>query len=148
MADLNQAQIIGRLGRDPETKTFSNGGSLCNMTVATSKKWKDRNTGEAREATEWHNVTVTGEHSIRFAEQYLAKGDQVFIQGELRTRKWQDQSGQDRYTTEVVVSPFGGVLSKLSAGNSAGDRPANIRQQSEGAAQHPPARDIDDEIPF
>lgn len=110
---LNKVMLIGNLGRDPEVRTFQNGGKVCNMRIATSESWKDRNTGERRERTEWHSVAIFNEGLVRVAEQYLRKGSKVYIEGQLQTRKWQDQSGQDRYSTEVVLQGFGSVLTML-----------------------------------
>ena len=103
---VNKVILVGNLGRDPEVRTFQNGGKVCNLRIATSENWKDRNTGERRERTEWHSVAIFSEPLARIAEQYLRKGSKVYIEGQLETRKWQDQSGQDRYTTEVVLRPY------------------------------------------
>ncbi|TNF57449.1 MAG: single-stranded DNA-binding protein, partial [Rhodobacteraceae bacterium] len=100
---VNKVIIVGNLGRDPEVRTFQNGGKVCNLRIATSETWKDRNTGERRERTEWHTVAIFSEGLVRVAEQYLKKGSKVYIEGKLQTRKWQDQSGQDRYSTEIVL---------------------------------------------
>ncbi|MDQ7070063.1 MAG: single-stranded DNA-binding protein [Rhodobacterales bacterium] len=117
---LNKVMIIGNLGRDPEVRTFQNGGKVCNITVATSETWKDKNTGERRERTEWHRVAIFQEGLVRVAEQYLRKGSKVFIEGKLQTRKWQDQSGQDRYSTEIVLQGFDGTLTMLDGRNEGG----------------------------
>lgn len=121
MASLNKVQLIGHLGRDPEVRTFQNGGKVVNLRVATSEVWKDRQTGERREATEWHSVAIFAEHHANFAQQFLRKGSMVFIEGRLETRKWQDQSGADRYTTEIVIRPYRGDLKSLDK-RSDGDR--------------------------
>jgi len=110
---VNKVILIGNLGRDPEVRTFQNGGKVCNLRIATSETWKDRNTGERREKTEWHSVAIFNEGLVRIAEQYLRKGSKVYIEGQLQTRKWQDQSGQDRYSTEVVLQGFGSTLTML-----------------------------------
>ena len=110
---VNKVILIGNLGRDPEVRTFQNGGKVCNLRIATSDTWKDRNTGERREKTEWHSVAIFNENLARLAEQYLRKGSKVYVEGKLETRKWQDQSGQDRYSTEVVLRPFSGELTFL-----------------------------------
>lgn len=110
---VNKVIIVGNLGRDPEVRTFQNGGKVCNLRIATSENWKDRNTGERRERTEWHSVAIFSEPLARIAEQYLRKGSKVYIEGQLETRKWQDQSGQDRYSTEVVLRPYRGELTLL-----------------------------------
>ncbi len=110
---VNKVILIGNLGRDPEVRTFNNGGKVCNLRIATSETWKDRNTGERREKTEWHSVAIFQEGLVRIAEQYLRKGSKVYIEGKLQTRKWQDQSGQDKYSTEVVLQGYDGVLTML-----------------------------------
>ncbi len=110
---VNKVILIGNLGRDPEVRSFQNGGKVCNLRIATSETWKDRNTGERREKTEWHSVAIFQEGLVRVAEQYLRKGSKVYIEGQLQTRKWQDQSGQDRYSTEVVLQGYGGTLTML-----------------------------------
>ena len=110
---VNKVIIIGNLGRDPEVRTFQNGGKVCNLRIATSENWKDRNTGERRERTEWHSVAIFSEPLAKVAEQYLKKGSKVYIEGQLETRKWQDQSGQDRYSTEVVLRPYTSTLTML-----------------------------------
>lgn len=117
---VNKVILIGNLGRDPEVRTFQDGGKLCNLRIATSENWKDRNTGERRERTEWHSVVIRGDGLVRVAEQYLRKGSKVYIEGQLQTRKWQDQNGQDRYSTEVVVSGFGGTLTMLDGRGEGG----------------------------
>ena len=117
---VNKVILIGNLGRDPETRTFSNGGKVCNLRIATSENWKDRNTGERRERTEWHSVAIFSEPLARVAEQYLKKGSKVYIEGQLETRKWQDQSGQDRYSTEVVLRPYTSTLTMLDGRGEGG----------------------------
>ena len=119
---VNKVILIGNLGRDPEVRTFQNGGKVCNLRIATSETWKDRNTGERRERTEWHNVAIFSEPLVRVAEQYLRKGSKIYVEGQLETRKWQDQSGQDRYTTEVVLRPYRSELTMLDGrGGGGGD---------------------------
>ncbi|OED47852.1 single-stranded DNA-binding protein [Leisingera sp. S232] len=117
---LNKVMLIGNLGRDPEVRSFQNGGKVCNLRIATSETWKDRNTGERREKTEWHSVAVFSEGLVRVCEQYLRKGSKVYIEGQLQTRKWQDQSGQDRYSTEVVLQGFGSTLTMLDGRGEGG----------------------------
>ena len=118
---VNKVILVGNLGRDPEVRSFQNGGKVVNLRIATSENWKDRNTGERKERTEWHSVAIFSEPLGRIAEQYLRKGSKVYIEGQLETRKWQDQSGQDRYTTEIVLRPYRGELTLLdSAGGSGG----------------------------
>ena len=118
---VNKVILVGNLGRDPEVRSFQNGGKVVNLRIATSENWKDRTTGERKERTEWHSVAIFSEPLARIAEQYLRKGSKVYIEGQLETRKWQDQSGQDRYTTEIVLRPYRGELTLLdSAGGSGG----------------------------
>jgi single-strand DNA-binding protein len=118
---LNKVMLIGNLGQDPEIRSFQNGGKVCNLRIATSEQWKDRNTGERQERTEWHTVAIFSEGLVNVAERYLRKGSKVFIEGKLQTRKWQDQSGNDRYSTEVVLRGFDGTLTMLDgAGGGSG----------------------------
>jgi single-strand DNA-binding protein len=118
---VNKVIIVGNLGRDPEVRSFQNGGKVVNLRIATSENWRDKATGERREKTEWHSVAIFSEPLGRIAEQYLRKGSKVYIEGQLETRKWQDQSGQDRYSTEVVLRPYRGELTLLDGrGDSAG----------------------------
>ncbi|MFK7744024.1 MAG: single-stranded DNA-binding protein [Roseobacter sp.] len=164
---VNKVILIGNLGRDPEVRTFQNGGKVCNLRIATSENWKDRNTGERKERTEWHTVAIFQEGLVRIAEQYLRKGSKVYIEGQLQTRKWQDQSGQDRYSTEVVLQGYGGTLTMLDGrdggsggGNFGGggggggqmgydDRGGDSYGGGGGSSPSPaPSRDLDDEIPF
>lgn len=152
---VNKVILIGNLGRDPEVRTFQNGGKVCNLRIATSETWKDRNTGERREKTEWHSVAVFSEGLVRVCEQYLRKGSKVYLEGQLQTRKWQDQSGADRYSTEVVLQGFGSTLVMLDGrgeGGGAGAGGGYMGDQSGGYSSNPapaaPANDMDDEIPF
>jgi single-strand DNA-binding protein len=117
---LNKVMIIGNLGRDPEVRSFQNGGKVCNLRIATSETWKDKNTGERREKTEWHSVAIFQEGLVRVAEQYLKKGSTVYIEGKLQTRKWQDQSGADKYTTEIVLQGYDGVMTMIGGRNDGG----------------------------
>lgn len=110
---VNKVILVGNLGADPEVRSFQNGGKVCNIRIATSESWKDRNTGERQERTEWHTVAIFGEGLVGVVERFLRKGSKVYIEGQLRTRKWQDQNGQDRYTTEVVLQGPGAVLTML-----------------------------------
>jgi single-strand DNA-binding protein len=107
---VNKVILVGNLGRDPESRSFQNGGKVVNLRIATSETWKDRNSGERKEKTEWHSVAIFNEGLANTAERYLRKGSKVYIEGQLQTRKWQDQSGQDRYSTEVVLQGFNAVL--------------------------------------
>ncbi|MGR3378484.1 single-stranded DNA-binding protein [Salipiger abyssi] len=168
---VNKVILVGNLGADPEVRTFQNGGKVCNLRIATSENWKDRNTGERRERTEWHQVAIFSEPLARIAEQYLRKGSKVYLEGQLETRKWQDQSGQDRYSTEVVLRPYRGELTLLdsrgggggggdfggsgggySGGGSGGGGYGGGRDDYSGGGgsgpSRAPSRDLDDEIPF
>ena len=118
---VNKVILIGNLGRDPESRSFQNGGKVVELRIATSEQWKDRTSGERKDKTEWHTVKVFQENAANFAEKYLRKGAKVYVEGQLETRKWQDAQGQDRYSTEVVVRPFAGTLTSLdSAGGGQG----------------------------
>jgi single-strand DNA-binding protein len=117
---VNKVILIGNLGRDPEVRSFQNGGKVCNLRIATSENWRDRATGERKERTEWHSVAIFSEGLVKVAEQYLKKGSKVYIEGQLETRKWQDQSGADRYTTEVVLRNFGSTLVMLDGREGGG----------------------------
>lgn len=122
---VNKVILIGNLGADPEIKSFQNGGKIANIRIATSEQWKDRMTGERKERTEWHNVVINGEGLVGVVERYLKKGSKVYIEGSLRTRKWQDRDGNDKYTTEVVIAGMGGTLTMLDGapgGGSGGSR--------------------------
>ena len=144
MASVNKVIIIGNLGADPEVRTFQNGGKVANLRIATSETWKDKNTGEKRERTEWHTVAIFQEGLVRVAEQYLRKGAKVYIEGKLSTRKWQDQSGNDRYSTEVVLQGYDGTLTMLDGKPDGGNQSGG----QGGGYQAPPSGDMDDEIPF
>lgn len=117
---LNKVMLIGNLGADPEVRSFQNGGRVANLRIATSETWKDRNTGERQERTEWHSVAIFSEGLVNVVENYLRKGSKVFVEGKLQTRKWQDQSGQDRYTTEVVLRGYDGTLTMLDGRGEGG----------------------------
>jgi single-strand DNA-binding protein len=116
---LNKVMLIGNLGADPEVRDFQNGGSVCNLRIATTENWKDRE-GQRQERTEWHNVAIFSEGLVNVAKNYLRKGSKVYVEGQLQTRKWQDQSGNDRYTTEIVLRGFGGTLTMLDGAPGAG----------------------------
>ena len=118
---VNKVILVGNLGKDPESKSFQNGGKIVKLTLATSESWKDRQLGERKEKTEWHNVVINDERIAETAEKFLRKGAKVYLEGQIQTRKWQDQSGADRYTTEVVIPRFGGVMTMLDrAGGESG----------------------------
>jgi single-strand DNA-binding protein len=145
MSSVNKVIILGRLGRDPEVRNFQNGGKVVSLSVATSERYKDRD-GNQQEKTEWHNVAIFNEKLGEIAEKYLRKGAQVYLEGSLQTRKWQDQSGQERSTTEVVLPRFGGAITLIGGkGDGGGDAPANDAPRQRKA----PADDLDDDlIPF
>jgi len=154
---VNKVILVGNLGRDPEVRRLNSGAPVVNLRVATSESWRDKNTGERQERTEWHNVVIFNENLAKVAEQYLKKGSKVYIEGQLQTRKWQDQSGQDRYTTEVVIQRFRGDLTLLDrAGDVVSDRGdsdfgrstpmASGGGSSGGRGSY--AEELDDEIPF
>ncbi|MEQ5315707.1 single-stranded DNA-binding protein [Providencia vermicola] len=148
---VNKVILIGHLGQDPEIRYMPSGGAVANLTLATSESWRDKQSGEMREKTEWHRVCIFGKLA-EVAGEYLKKGSQVYIEGSLQTRKWQDQSGQDRYTTEVVVN-VGGSMQMLGGRDSnnqaGGQQPARQPQQPQQAPQNEPPMDWDDqEIPF
>jgi len=149
---VNKVIVMGALGRDPEIRSFQNGGKVCNLSVATSEKWKDKNTGERKEKTEWHRVAIFNEALVRVAEEYLRKGSKVYIEGQLETRKWQDHSGQDRYSTEIALRPYKGELVMIgSASDGGGNRDAGSGggYSQEPSWQRSPAHDdLDDDLPF
>ena len=117
---LNKVMIIGNLGADPEVREFQNGGAVCNLRIATSEQWKDKSSGERQERTEWHSVAIFSEGLINVAKNYLRKGSKVYVEGQLQTRKWQDQNGQDRYSTEIVLRGFNGTLTMLDGAPGGG----------------------------
>jgi single-strand DNA-binding protein len=167
---VNKVIIVGNLGADPEVKSFQNGGRICNLRIATSEDWKDRTTGEKKERTEWHQVVLSTDGLVGVAERYLKKGAKVYIEGQLQTRKWQDASGNDRYTTEIRVGGFDGKLVMLdgarggsggggndgwSSGSSGGSAPSgggqgggNWQGGSSGFGGGDFDNDLDDDVPF
>jgi single-strand DNA-binding protein len=144
MAGVNKVIILGRLGKDPEVRNFNNGGKVVNLRIATSERWKDKS-GQQQEKTEWHAVSVLNEKLGEIAERYLTKGSEVYIEGQLETRKWQDASGADKYTTEIVLRQFRGELA-LIGGRSGGDE--RSEQQAPARREAPPKHDLSDDIPF
>ena len=142
MPGINKVILIGNLGKDPEVRYTTDGKPIANITVATSETWKDKNTGEPREKTEWHRVVFFG-GVANIVEQYLHKGSKVYIEGKLQTRKWQDKSGQDRYTTEVVVDGFNGVMQMLDSRDAGGDVGGGFENVSSSPPPPPPATDND-----
>ena len=148
---VNKVILVGNLGQDPEVRYLPNGGAVANITLATSESWRDKATGEMKEQTEWHSVVLFGKLA-EVASEYLRKGSQVYIEGQLRTRKWTDQSGVEKYTTEVLVN-VGGTMQMLG-GKQAEDKPAGNSQNQQRTQQKPaqqhnePPMDFDDDIPF
>lgn len=159
---VNKVILIGNLGQDPEVRTFGNGGKVCNLRIATSETWRDKNSGDRKERTEWHSVAIYSEPLVRVAEQYLRKGAKVYIEGQLETRKWQDQSGTDRYTTEVVLRPFRSELTMLDGRGEGGGAASGGGEERRGGGgderrggggygggeSRGPVGQMDDEIPF
>ena len=165
---VNKVILIGNLGRDPESRSFQNGGKVVNLRIATSDSWKDKSSGERKEKTEWHSVAIFNEGLANVAEKYLRKGSKVYVEGQLQTRKWQDQSGQDRYSTEVVLQGFNSVLTMLDGpGGGAGGGGGGGRSDFDedpgyggggggGGSSRPQQRpqpaafdtDLDDDVPF
>ncbi|MFL2771453.1 MAG: single-stranded DNA-binding protein [Rhodospirillaceae bacterium] len=143
---VNKVILVGNLGRDPEVRTTQTGTKVANISLATSDSWKDKNTGERREKTEWHRVVIFG-NLADIAERYLKKGSKVYVSGQLQTRKWQDQAGQDKYTTEVVLQGFGGELTMLDGRGDTSENSVSTPSAGAGWDSSPPG-DMDDEIPF
>lgn len=151
MSSLNRAMIIGNLGKDPEVRTTQNGTKVANISVATSERWRDRNSGEQRERTEWHRVTLW-DKLAEIAEKYLHKGSKVYLEGKIQTRKWQDQSGQDRYATEIVLQGFDAKMVMLDGKQEGGSSSSQSRSSDGGGYGDSGAGysggDLDDGIPF
>jgi len=157
---VNKVILVGNLGKDPESRTFANGGKVVSFSVATSDNWKDKSSGERKEKTEWHNVSIFSEGLARVAEQYLKKGSKVYLEGQLETRKWQDQSGNDRYSTDVVLRNFNSSMVLLDGrGEGGGPRGGGSYDEggfSGGGGSKPQSRpqpaafdtDLDDDVPF
>jgi single-strand DNA-binding protein len=167
---INKVIIVGNLGKDPEVRTFANGGKVCNFSVATSESWKDKQTGERKEKTEWHNISIYNEGLAGVAEKYLRKGSKVYLEGKLQTRKWQDQSGNDRYSTDVVLQGFDAKMEMLdsrqggggqgggsndgwgggapSGGSSGGGSGGGWGQTGGGQGGGAFDSDLDDDVPF
>ncbi|TIR34516.1 MAG: single-stranded DNA-binding protein [Mesorhizobium sp.] len=169
---LNRVLLIGNLGADPEIRRLNSGDPVVNIRIATSESWRDKNSGERKEKTEWHNVVIFNDNLAKVAEQYLKKGAKVYVEGQLQTRKWQDQQGNDRYTTDIVLQKFRGELQMLDTKNGGGgdrddDRGGNANRSSggggggrssdfggggfgggQGGGNRQSSRELDDEIPF
>ncbi len=162
---VNKVILVGNVGQDPEVRQFQNGGQVCSFSLATSENWKDKNTGERREKTEWHRISIFNEGLVRVVQSYVKKGSKLYIEGQLETRKWQDQNGVDKYTTEVVLRGYGGNLTMLDGrndnqgggrsydqgsvayGNQGQGQGGGGARQMDGPAQNF-SQDFDDEIPF
>jgi len=148
MAGVNKVILVGNLGADPEVRRMNNGDPVVNLRIATSESWKDKQSGERREKTEWHRVVIFNEHLARVAENYLKKGSKVYVEGQLTTRKWQDRDGQEKYTTEIVLNRFRGELQMLDS-RSEGGGGGNYGGGGQGGGQPESFdRDMDDDIPF
>ncbi|MBC6403788.1 MAG: single-stranded DNA-binding protein [Hyphomonadaceae bacterium] len=157
---VNKVILVGNVGRDPETRTFGNGGQVCSFSLATSESWRDKQSGERRESTQWHNVAIFNENLISVVENYVRKGSRLYIEGQLQTRKWQDREGNDRYTTEVVLQRYRGELVLMDSRDSRGgyhrDSGENYEHAEPGSGgRHSSVNensasdyDLDDEIPF
>jgi single-strand DNA-binding protein len=145
---LNKVELIGNLGKDPEIRRTQDGRPIANLSVATSESWRDKNTGDRREKTEWHRVVIFNEGLCKVAEQYLRKGSKVFLEGTLRTRKWTDQSGVEKYSTEVVLENFNGRLLMLDSRNDGGGGDDFGSQPARRVAAGARNNDMDDDIPF
>ena len=147
---VNKVILIGHLGRDPDVRSFQSGGKVVNLRIATSETWRDKASGERKERTEWHSVAIFNENIGKVAEQYLRKGSSVYIEGQLETRKWQDQSGADKYTTEIVLRPFRGDLTLLDGKGQADDQQPRDYAPDQKAPAGGRMGDMDDgdAIPF
>ena len=153
---VNKVIIVGNLGKDPEVRTFPNGGKVCNFPVATSETWRDRNSGEKQERTQWHNIAIFSEPLVNIAERFLKKGSKIFVEGQLETRKWQDNTGADRYSTEVVLRPYKGELTLLdnksemdnTQRESLSEPTTSVMPQNTENSPIFEVDDFDDEIPF
>ena len=150
MAGVNKVILLGNLGKDPESRTFANGGSVVNFTLATSETWKDKQTGERKEKTEWHNVVIYNDNIGQIASRYLQKGSKCYLEGSIQSRKYQDSSGADRYITEVVLQKFRGELTLL---DGKADNGGAAHEPSRGGGSRAPVddfarQDLDDDVPF
>ena len=146
---LNKVLLIGRLGADPEIKQMVNGKSVARLSLATSQSWKDKNTGEKKEKTEWHRVVVFNEGLVNVVQQYLKKGAQIYVEGQLTTRKWKDeQSGQDKYSTEIVIQGYNSSLTMLGGGNQNNSLPSQDNKKTIEDTSQDISNDLDDDIPF
>ena len=142
---VNKVILIGNLGRDPEVRSMPSGGSVCNLSLATSETWRDKTTGEKKERTEWHRIAVFNDNLVTICEKYLKKGSKIYVEGQLQTRKWTDQSGQERYSTEVVLQRFRGDIQMIDSIGGGGSSPNQSSQQKN---TNNVSSELDDEIPF
>lgn len=145
---VNKVILLGNVARDPDIRTMTNGSALANFTLATSEAWKDKATGEKRERTEWNRVSVFNPHLVKIIEQYVKKGTRLYLEGELRTRKWIDKQGEDRFSTEIVLTQYGGVMNIESLPNRGGDTGGRAPREPSGTDQRGNPQYTDDEIPF
>ena len=149
---VNKVIIMGNLGKDPEIRNFPNGGRVCNFSVATSESWRDKNSGEKQERTQWHNISILSDPLVNIAERFLKKGSKVYLEGQLETRKWQDNSGSDRYSTEIVLRPYKGEITLIDnkADSNMSNEPISNNQMDDiqENSVSPNIDDFDDEIPF
>ena len=149
---VNKVIIMGNLGKDPEIRNFPNGGRVCNFSVATSETWRDKNSGEKQERTQWHNISILSDPLVNIAERFLKKGSKVYLEGQLETRKWQDNTGSDRYSTEIVLRPYKGEITLIDnkADSNMSNEPISNNQMDEiqENSVSPNVDDFDDEIPF
>jgi len=152
MSSMNKVELIGRLGKDPEIRSMQSGDRVANLSIATSEKWKDKNTGEKNERTEWHRVVVFNQGFMNFIEGYIRKGALLFVEGQLETRKWTDSNGVEKYSTEVVLRPYNSkliLLSKAGEGNNSDQGSQATTYTPDGGVQNEPIQDVtEDEIPF
>ncbi len=155
---VNKVILVGNLGRDPEIRSFQNGGRVASFSIATSESWKDKVSGEKKERTEWHRISILNDKLVEIVERYVKKGSKLYIEGQLETRKWTDKDGQEKYSTEVVLRPFRGELTLLDSANSNrsgppsappfGDPGSSFPDSSSGGAQPSAGHELDDDIPF
>ena len=149
---VNKVIIMGNLGKDPEIRNFPNGGRVCNFSVATSESWRDKNSGEKQERTQWHNISILSDPLVNIAERFLKKGSKVYLEGQLETRKWQDNSGSDRYSNEIVLRPYKGEITLIDnkADSNMSNEPISNNQMDEiqENSVSPNVDEFDDEIPF
>jgi len=148
MASVNKVILVGNLGRDPETRSFQSGGKVAELRIATSESWKDKSSGERKERTEWHTVKLFAEGLVNVAERYLRKGSKVYIEGSLQTRKWQDQQGQDRYSTDIVLQGFDAKLVMLDGPSAGGAGASSADSRQAGSQSYAGTADLDDDVPF